>query len=139
MEQTLSDSEAPRRFNTILISAFAAVALLLAVLGIYSVIAFSVAHRKQEMAIRMALGSQRAGILRLILYSGARLAAIGCGIGLVGAMVASYLLRSMLFGVSEFDPIVLAMAALIVLVLTLGASFVPAYRASSIDPMQSLR
>ena len=139
MEQTLSDSEAPRRFNTVLISAFAAVALLLAVLGIYSVIAFSVAHRKQEMAIRMALGSQRAGILRLILYSGARLAAIGCGIGLVGAMVASYLLRSMLFGVSEFDPIVLAMAALIVLVLTLGASFVPAYRASSIDPMQSLR
>jgi len=98
MEQAVSDSEAPRRFNTVLITSFACAAVLLAVLGIYSVIAFSVASRVQEMAIRMALGSQRAGIMRLVLESGAKLAAIGCVLGLGGAAGASTLLRSMLLG-----------------------------------------
>lgn len=139
MEQALSDTEAPRRFNTALISSFAAAALLLAILGIYSVIAFSVALRIQEMAIRMALGSQRSGIIRLILYSGAKLALIGCAIGLAGAMAATHLLRSLLFGVSALDPAVLVLAAAFVLVLTLGACLVPAQRASSINPMQALR
>ncbi len=139
MEQAVSDSEAPRRFNTVLISGFAFAAVLLAVLGIYSVIAFSVASRVQEMAIRMALGSQRAGIIRLILESGAKLAAVGCVIGLGGAAAASTLLRSMLFGVSPFDPLVLAAAAAEVLLLALGASTLPALRAASIDPMQALR
>ncbi len=139
MMQNVSDTEAPRRFNTAIISAFAAAAVLLAVLGIYSVIAFSVASRVQEMAIRMALGSQRSGIIRLILISGAKLAAIGCGIGLLGAAGASGLLRSFLFGVSPFDPVVLTMAAVAVLLLALAASALPATRAASIDPMQSLR
>jgi ABC-type antimicrobial peptide transport system permease subunit len=139
MEQALSDTEAPRKFNTALISSFAAAALLLAILGIYSVIAFSVALRVQEMAIRMALGSQRSGIIRLILYSGAKLAAIGCAVGLVGAMAASHLLSSLLFGVSALDPIVLVLAAVFVLLLTLAACLVPAQRASSINPMQALR
>jgi predicted permease len=139
MEQALSDTEAPRKFNTALISSFAAAALLLAVLGIYSVIAFSVASRVQEMAIRMALGSQRSGIVRLIVYSGARLALVGCIIGLAGAVAASHLLRSLLFGVSALDPMVLVLAAICVLLLTLAASLLPAFRASSIDPMQALR
>jgi putative ABC transport system permease protein len=139
MEQAISDSEAPRKFNTALISSFAAAALLLAILGIYSVIAFSVALRVQEMAIRMALGSQRSGIVRLVVYSGAKLAAIGCGLGLVGAMAASHLLGSLLFGVSAFDPMVLVLASVFLLLLTLVASLLPAYRASSIDPMQALR
>lgn len=139
MVQNVSDTEAPRRFNTALISAFAAAAVLLAVLGIYSVIAFSVASRVQEMAIRMALGSQRSGIMKLILISGAKLAAVGCVIGLLGAAAASGLLRSFLFGVSPFDPWVLSMAAVAVLLLALAASALPATRAASIDPMQSLR
>jgi predicted permease len=139
MQQNVSDTEAPRRFNTAIITAFAAAAVLLAVLGIYSVIAFSVASRVQEMAIRMALGSQRSGIMRLILISGARLAAIGCGIGLLGAAGASSLLRSFLFGVSPFDPVVLTMAAIAVILLALAASALPAMRAASIDPMQALR
>src|SRR4029077_11771217 len=83
MERTVSDSEAPRRFNTAVISAFAFAAVLLAALGVYSVIAFSAAQREQEMAIRMALGSQRSGILSLIFVSATKLAAIGCAIGLV--------------------------------------------------------
>jgi predicted permease len=139
MEQAVSDSEAPRRFNTVLISSFAFAAVLLAVLGIYSVIAFSVASRVQEMAIRMALGSQRSGIIRLVLESGAKLAAVGCVLGLGGAAAASTLLRSLLFGVSPFDPLVLTLAAIGVLALALIASTLPAFRAASIEPMQALR
>ena len=139
MEQVVSQSEASRRFNTALISSFAFAAVLLAILGIYSVIAFSVASRVQEMAIRMTLGSQRSAIVRLVLKSGAKLAAIGCAIGLTGAAAASGLLRSMLFGVSPFDPLVLLLAAVCVLLLALGASVPPALRAASIDPMQALR
>jgi len=139
MEQAVSESEAPRRFNTVLISSFAFAAVLLAVLGIYSVIAFSVASREQEMAIRMALGSQRSGIMRLILISGAKLAAVGCVLGLVGATANSALLRSLIFGVSPFDPVVLTLAAAAVLLLAVIASTLPALRAASIDPMQALR
>jgi len=139
MDESLAESEAPRRFNTVLIGSFAFAAVLLAVLGIYSVIAFSVASRVQELAIRMALGSQRGGIIRLVLQSGAKLAALGCLIGLAGATGASGLLRSLLFGVSPFDPIALTLAAAGVLMLAVGASFLPALRAASIDPMQALR
>ena len=121
MEQAVSDSEAPRRFNTALISAFAIAAVLLAALGIYSVIAFSAALRVQEMAIRMALGSQRSGILGLVFTSAAKLALAGCAMGLLGAAAASHLLQSFLFGVSPFDPLVLTLAAVFVLMLALVA------------------
>jgi putative ABC transport system permease protein len=139
MEQAVSQSEGPRRFNTVLIGSFAFAAMLLSVLGIYSVIAFSVASRVQEMAIRMALGSQRGAIMRLVLQSGAKLAAAGCVIGLCGAAAASGLLRSLLFGVSPFDPLVLSVAAVGVLLLAVAASALPALRAASIDPMRALR
>jgi predicted permease len=139
MEHAVSDSEAPRRFNTEVISAFAFAAVFLAVLGIYSVIAFSAALRVQEMAIRMALGSQRSGILRLIFISAVKLAAIGCAIGLLGAAAASHLLSSLLFQVSAFDPIVLVLASFCVLLLAMAASLLPAQRAASINPMSALR
>ena len=139
MEQAASQSEAPRRFNTTMISAFALAALLLAVLGIYSVIALSVASRVQEMAIRMALGSQRSGIVRLVLHSGMKLALVGCVLGLGGAAAASGLLRSFLFGVSPFDPLVMVLAAASVFLLAFAASIIPARRAASVDPMQALR
>ena len=139
MEQAVSQSEAPRRFNTLLIGSFAFAAVLLAVLGIYSVIAFSVASRVQEMAIRMALGSQRGAIVRLVLQSGAKLAVVGCVIGLGGAAAASGIMRSLLFGVSPLDPLVLSVAAVGVLLLAVAASGLPALRAASIDPMRALR
>ena len=139
MEHAVSTSEAPRRFNTVLITAFAAAAVLLAILGIYSVIAFSVALRVQEMAIRIALGSQRSGVLQLILVSGAKLAGIGCGIGLLGAVAASKLLGTFLFGVSPFDPLVLSLSAVAILLLALAASVLPARRAAHTDPVQVLR
>jgi putative ABC transport system permease protein len=139
MTDAVSAIEAPRRFNTVILTAFAAAAVLLAVLGVYSVIAFSVALRSQEMAIRMALGSQRGGILRLVLASGAKLAAIGCAIGLLGAIAASRLLESLLFGVSRFDPLSLFAAAFLLMLLVLAAALPPAIRAAFIDPMQALR
>jgi ABC-type antimicrobial peptide transport system permease subunit len=108
-------------------------------LGIYSVIAFSAALRTQEMAIRLALGEQRASVIRIILVSGAKLGLIGCGIGAVGAYFATRLLRSLLFQVDPLDPLVLALAAFVILVLALAASVIPARRAASIDPMQALR
>jgi putative ABC transport system permease protein len=139
MEQAVGGSEAPRRFNTVLISSFAAVALLLAGLGIYSVIAFTVATRVHEMAIRMALGSQRSGIVRLVLFSGLKLAAAGCAIGLVGALFASRLLESLVFGVSALDPLVLTLAAFTVLMLAMAAALPPARRAAAINPIDALR
>ena len=139
MEHAISKSEAPRRFNTVLISSFAIAAVLLSVFGIYAVIAFSVALREQEMAVRMALGCQRSGVIMVILSSGARLAAVGCGLGLLGAVAASRLLRSFLFEVSPFDPGVLALSAIAMLLLALAASALPARRASSTDPMLALR
>jgi predicted permease len=139
MQQVVSASEAPRRFNTAIISTFALAAVLLAVLGIYSVIAFSVASRVQEMAIRMALGSQRSGIVGLILQSGMKLASVGCAIGLAGALAASGLLRSFLFGVSPFDPAVMIVSTIAVFLVAGVASALPARRAASIDPMQALR
>jgi predicted permease len=139
MEHAISKSEAPRRFNTVLISSFAIAAVLLSILGIYGVIAFSVALREQEMAVRMALGCQRSGVVLFILSSGARLAAVGCGLGLLGAVAASRVLRSFLFEVSPFDPGVLALSAIAMLLLALAASALPARRASSTDPMLALR
>ena len=106
---------------------------------VYSVISFSVVARVHEMAIRMALGSQRSGIMRLILQAGMKLAAIGCAIGLAGAVAASSLMRSFLFGVSPFDPLIMILAAIAVFLLTIVASALPARRAASVDPMQALR
>ncbi len=139
MEEVVSLSEAPRRFNTVVISIFAAAAVLLAVLGIYSIISFSVASRVQEMAIRMALGSQRSHVMRLIVISGLKLAAIGCILGLAGAAAATTILRSFLFKVSPFDPAVMILTVIAIFTLALAASILPAHRAAAVDPVQALR
>jgi predicted permease len=139
MDRVIAEGQAPRRFNTALISSFAAAAVLLSLLGIYGVIAFSAALRTHEMAIRLALGSQRSSIMRLVLGSGARLGLVGCGIGAIAAVFATRLLRSLLFQVDPVDPAVLALAAISVFLLAVAASVVPARRAASIDPMQALR
>ena len=139
MDHAISDSEAPRRFNTILISSFAGAALLLAILGIYGVIAFTVALRVQEMAIRLALGSKRSGVIALVLASGAKLAAAGCALGLIGAVAASRLIQSMVYGVKSWDPLTLVLAAALVVLLALAASLLPAYRAASTNPVEALR
>ena len=139
MDRVVGEGQASRRFNTALISAFAGAAVLLAVLGIYSVIAFSTAMRTQEMAIRLALGSQRSSVMRLVLVSGAKLGLAGCVIGAVAAVFATRLLRSLLFEVDPLDPAVLVLAAVSILLLALAASVIPARRAASIEPLEALR
>ena len=139
MAEVISNVEAPRRFNTDLITAFAVGALLLAMTGIYAVVAFSVSLRTQEIAIRMALGAQRSGIARLVLISGAKLALLGCGLGLVGSVVVSRVVSAFLFGVSATDPLVFAGAVVAMMLLALLASALPASRAASGNPIDALR
>lgn len=139
MTEVMSNDEAPRRFNTDLITAFAFAALLLAITGIYGVVAFSVALRAQEIAIRMALGEQRAGIARLVLMSAARLALLGCGLGLLGSLAASRVISSFLFEVSGTDPLIYGGAVALMIGMALLASLVPASRAAASDPNTVLR
>jgi putative ABC transport system permease protein len=139
MDRVIAEGQASRRFNTVLLSAFAGAAVLLALLGIYSVVAFSTALRTQEMAIRLALGSQRSSIMRLILVSAAKLGLAGCGIGALAAVFATRLLRSLLFQVDALDPVILVLATCSILLLALAASVIPARRAASVDPMEALR
>jgi putative ABC transport system permease protein len=139
MTDVISNIEAPRRFNTDLIATFALAALVLAITGIYAVVAFSVSLRTQEIAIRMALGSQRAGIARLVLTSGAKLAVLGCVLGVVGSLAASRLVTSFLFEVSATDPVIYLSAVVIMMCLALLASALPATRAASADPIDALR
>jgi ABC-type antimicrobial peptide transport system permease subunit len=139
MEDVISNVEAPRRFNTDLITAFAAGALLLAITGIYAVVAFSVSLRTQEIAIRMALGAQRNGIARLVLVSGARLALVGCGLGVLVSLAVSRLVSSFLFDVSATDPLIYTAGVVIMMLMALLASALPATRAASAEPMKALR
>ncbi len=139
MDDVISNVEAPRRFNTWLITTFAVGALLLAITGIYALLAFSVSLRTQEIAIRMALGAQRAGIARLVLISGAKLALLGCGLGVLGSLAASRLVSGFLFNVSPTDPLIYLAGVLLMMVLALLASALPASRAASADPLVALR
>jgi predicted permease len=139
MADAISAVEAPRRFNTGLITAFALAALLLAALGIYAVIAFTTSQRTQEIAVRMALGAQRGNIARLVLGSGTKIAVIGCALGVLGSLSVSRLVGAFLFGVSATNPMVYLASVVLMLALALVASALPALRAAAADPAQALR
>ena len=139
MTEAIANVEAPRRFNTGLISAFALGALLLALTGIYAVVAFSASLRTHEIAIRMALGAQRTGIAALILSSAAKLALLGCTFGVLGSLVVSRMIKSLLFDVSATDPFIYVSAILIMMATAMLASALPASRVACLDPMLSLR
>jgi putative ABC transport system permease protein len=139
MNDVISNVEAPRRFNTDLIAAFSLAALLLALTGIYAVVAFSVSLRAQEIAIRMALGAQRTGIAWFVLLAGARLALLGCGLGVLASLAVSRLVTSFLFDVSATDPLIYLAGVLIMMLMALLASALPASRAASVDPSDALR
>ncbi len=139
MEDALATIEAPRRFNTGLIGSFALGALLLAVSGIYAVVAFTVTLRVQEIAIRMALGAERGKIARMVLAGGVKLALLGCGLGVAGSTALSRIVNSFLFDVSATDPWLYALSAAVMLLLTMAASAVPAARAATTEPIGALR
>lgn len=139
MDAVVSSTEAPRQFNTVVLSAFAAVALLLSLLGIYGVLAYSVNERAREIAIRMALGASRESVLGRILRSSLVLAGVGIMIGLIASFWLTRFLQSLLYGVKPLDAVTFGGAVLVLLVCALLAGWLPARRAASIDPMQTLR
>ena len=139
MESIISDSLSQRRFAMILLGAFAALAVLLACIGIYGVMAYLVSQRTQELGIRMALGAQRSHVLLLVFLDGARLAAIGIAAGVAGAIALTRLMGNLLFDVSPADPMVLAAVCGLLAVVALAACTIPARRAASVDPMRALR
>jgi len=127
------------RFVATLIGAFAMVALLLAAIGIYGVLAYTVAQRTSEIGIRMALGAQRSSVLRLVVGNGLTLAVIGVAIGAAAALVATRALQRLVFGVSTTDPGVFAFVALALTAVAVTAAALPALRASRVDPIVALR
>jgi predicted lysophospholipase L1 biosynthesis ABC-type transport system permease subunit len=135
----LADSLADRRFTLLLIGAFGAAALLLATLGVYSVISFLVAQRRQEIGVRVALGAQTEDVLRLVLRQGATLALIGIVIGTLAALGLTRLIAGLLYGVSPTDPASFVGVMALLAIVALLASFVPARRAARVDPMTVLR
>ena len=139
MEEAIQDSVGQRRVTLVLLGSFAGVALLLAIVGIYGVVAYSVAQRTQEMGIRRALGAQRVDILRLVLKQGLGLALAGVAIGMGGAFALTRVMQSLLFHVSATDPPIFTGIAMLFVLVALAASYVPARRATRIDPMAALR
>jgi predicted permease len=139
LPEMVSSSLAPRRFVVTVLGVFAGMALLMAVIGLYGVISYAVTQRTQELGVRMALGAQHGEILRLVLGQGMRLASAGAAIGLVVSLIASRLLRNQLFHVSSFDPLTFALMAAVLIGAALFASWIPAWRATHVDPMVALR
>lgn len=139
MEQALSDSIAPRRFNLFLLGTFAAVALLLALVGIYGVIAYSVAQRTREIGVRMALGAQRREVVRMVVREGMAMALAGMAAGLAGAWGLTHLMASLLYDVKANDPATFAAVAAALAATALLACWIPALKAARVDPMVALR
>ena len=139
MEQRVDESLTGRRFLVLLLSTFAGLALLLAAVGLYGVISYSVRMRTRELGIRMALGAQRTDVLRLILGKGMQLAAIGLVLGLAGTLAVGRVLSSLLYNVSLFNPLTLVATAFLLASTVLFACYVPARRAAALEPMRTLR
>ena len=139
MEQHLTDSVAERRFPMFILTAFAATALLLAALGLYGVMSYTVAGRTHEIGIRMALGAQNVDVLRLVIGQGMKLTAFGLALGLAAAFALTRLMQTLLFGVSATDPLTYAVIALLLIAVSLLACWIPARRAVKVDPLIALR
>jgi ABC-type antimicrobial peptide transport system permease subunit len=139
MQTVVDRAASPRRFTVILLGGFAAFALILASLGIYAVISYSVSQRKNEIGIRMALGASPATVRQLILGETMRLAGIGAAIGLVGALLATRLAATLLFGVTPTDPVTFAGMIAVLGGVALLAGYLPALRAARIEPVTLLR
>ncbi len=139
MDEVMGRSTARQSFNMLLLTIFGAVALLLAAIGIYGLMAYSVAQRTQEMGIRMALGADRDTIRKLVVWQGMRLALVGVVAGIAASFGLTRLLSTFLFGVKPWDPAVFVSAPLILTAIALLAVWLPAARASKVDPMQALR
>src|SRR5208282_3627931 len=139
MDGIIAGSLAARRFSMILLGIFAALALVMSCVGIYGVISYLVGQRVHEIGIRMALGAERRDVLRMVLGEGAKMALVGVAIGVVAAFALTRLMEKMLFGVSAHDPLSYAGVAGLLVLVALAACYIPARRATKVDPMAALR
>jgi putative ABC transport system permease protein len=139
MDQLISDSVARLRFSMLLLAVFAALAMALACIGIYGVMSYATAQRRNEIGIRMALGAQRGDVLRLILRQGAKLALLGAAIGIMGGLLLTRFLKSQLYGTAATDPLTFAAATVLLVAVALAACYIPARRAMQVDPLDALR
>lgn len=139
MEEYLATSISTPRFNTTLLSIFALVALVLTVVGLYGVMSYAVAQRTNEIGIRLALGAQRRDVLSLIIGQGLRLILLGLAIGLAGAYALMRIISGLLFGVTAKDPWTFAAVSLLLGAIALVACYLPARRATKVDPLEALR
>jgi putative ABC transport system permease protein len=139
LDQLVSDSVSPRRFSSALVAIFAGLALLLAAIGIYGVMSYTVSRRTQEIGVRMALGAQLSSVRRMILGQTLRLTLLGVGIGLVAAFAVARFLTSLLFGIGIYDPVTFLGVAALLVAVALTASYIPARRAMRVDPIVALR
>jgi putative ABC transport system permease protein len=139
MDERLSDSIAQRHFQLLLLGVFAAVALVIATVGIYGVISYAVNQRAHEIGIRMALGAQSGDVLRMVVWWGMRLALIGVALGLAAALALTRVMKNLLFEVSATDPVTFALISLLLVGAALIAIYIPARRAARVDPLQALR
>jgi ABC-type antimicrobial peptide transport system permease subunit len=139
MEQVVAEATAGDRFNMILLSVFAGIALLLGAIGVYGLMAYAVQHRTQEIGIRIALGARPRDVRMMVVLEGMRLALIGVALGVAGALELTPLMGSLLFGVQASDPAVLGSTALVLSTTALLATYIPARRATRVDPALALR
>jgi putative ABC transport system permease protein len=139
MDDRLSDSLSPQRFSVTLVSLFTVLALGLALVGVYGVMAYMVAQRTHEIGIRMALGARPRDMLTMVVAQGLRLALAGVAIGLIAALAATRLMTSLLFGISAHDPWTAVVVCAVLTSVTLLACYIPARRAMRVDPMVALR
>jgi putative ABC transport system permease protein len=139
LDEIVDHAVAPRRLITELLSSFSAFALLLASIGLYGLVSYSVGQRTREIGIRLAIGAQRGDVFRMVAAEGLKLAVIGLVLGLIGALLTTGMLRNLLFGVSSWDPFIFPIAAVILLGVTLLACLIPARLANKVDPMIALR
>jgi putative ABC transport system permease protein len=139
MDEVISRSTASRRFSLVLVGSFAALALVLAAIGIYAVLAYSVARRTHEIGVRMALGARSGDVVRLVLGQGLRVTAVGILFGVAGALVLTRFLRSLLYEVQPTDPPTFVVVLLLFVTVSIAASYLPVRRAMKVDPMVALR
>jgi ABC-type antimicrobial peptide transport system permease subunit len=139
MTEYLDDMTAVKRFTSVILASFAGLGLVLAVMGIYGVIAYLVAQRTQEIGIRLALGAPRSAVLWLVSSQGLRMALAGVATGLIGTVLVARSLTGLLYGISALDPLTLGSATVVLIAIALAACALPARAAAKIDPMQALR
>jgi putative ABC transport system permease protein len=139
INERLSNSVADRRFQMFLLAIFATVALIIASVGIYGVNSYAVSRRTHEIGVRMALGAQRSDVLRMVIWWGIRLTLVGVTLGLAAALALTRVMKNLLFNVSATDPATFALITLLLVGVALIASYIPARRATKVDPLQALR